>query len=1374
MQDKGSEEGRMTRRRAALGALAAAVASVVVTLAAGSGIAAESNTNPRAATINPTLLDQLRANPTGGVTAIVTGWNREALDDIAAMGVVGTRLKALPMVITPSLTQAQLQKLQDSPAVRSVWPQKKLQLYMEDSTWITKARYVWPNSTVAGGPAALGVTGQGVEIAVIDTGIDGMHEDADNLIEFCQTEQADGTKESVLCTPWYSARNTGPAGLCGATNPNSDFCPALGVAAARGDATDLDVSHGTHVSGTIAGSGDASGGMAFTHSTIGMAPEAKLRVYSANVGPSLLATEILASYDDMTYKKLQGWNNVVAVSNSWGGGDGANYDASDPINVAIKRAYDAGILSVFAAGNSGPEHNTLSSECVNPYVACVAAVTKPDSVVMFSSRGRPSQPADTNRDGVIDGDDIPPDNHDRALGQKLELGLYRPTLAAPGVNINAMKAIGLDIGEPTSAFCREEPQNLPEPGNSFCYVQLNGTSMATPHVSGAVALIVQGYRQGHNNKTPTPAQITDILERSANTSKLPAWESEEQGAGRLDAYEAVKFARTYPNGLRRPNFGYPHPPYVQNMYPGSTGATTTFKGCTAAGSWTARGVESPMDPGIGQPPLSTQRYGQHFINVPEKTDRIRVTVTWPNAPGANLYARLWRPGVNPDTEAPTPDYPNRPSAFFQARVFPDQEALGLLDLPDSRLLEVRSPEMSNPSEGAGPPPAIPSGLWVLRVYDRVPGASLGCGTTQEQPPVAERAPGDGHEYNVKLELPRVTHQPSIKIDSPTPGSTVSSRFVQIKGRAGYPPAAQDPPPIGNVGHSWEGVTNWEVPGSAKSGASDENGEPDPNNPRPVLYMHGKADAHSDTSNDGPCSSYAESDVLQCNGPFLMPKASLSLGPAAFWRTGLDDELFDGTSDRSIHDPNWSWCLALGPGCPADPTYVPPGPRTVGGAMTVEWWAACNLCNASLGVSADWIIRVWGDGALKFEQRVTATPASNLTPSRLVKTVTLPTFTANQRIVVHIDPVYIDSQTVATIYYDSESPCPGATTGRCDSLVRMPVGTSGSSGGGGPAAPDNVRVTDLPMNAPYPAAPDVPALRVAWDPQQGAASYEVYRSTDPLDLGNRIFKGAGTPCTSPNPPGDAEPGYDRPGLCVTDKGVALRTTYYYRVLSVDSTGKQKSAASELAYGTPTKYDRQVKLKVDRLYGPQYWEYALDEPSPNPTKDDTGIQWLYTWDTLELLPVQHLIFGRSFTQGIGSRKDQTNVIKEGDGGSTPNCEVKVTNGGWITAMNGDRASFGGNAKSDANGVASGQEEYQDHGPATPLTVHSIVISSITCSADRKEAEIRGVARVDGAGAHGFTIRVRDEGEPGTSDRYQMKLDTGYDSGFQQLQGGNIQIH
>jgi len=122
------------------------------------------------------------------------------------------------------------------------------------------------------------------------------------------------------------------------------------------------------------------------------------------------------------------------------------------------------------------------------------------------------------------------------------------------------------------------------------------------------------------------------------------------------------------------------------------------------------------------------------------------------------------------------------------------------------------------------------------------------------------------------------------------------------------------------------------------------------------------------------------------------------------------------------------------------------------------------------------------------------------------------------------------------------------------------------------------------------------------------------------------------------------------------------------------------------------------------------------------------------------------------------------------STPGC--KVTNGGRITASNGDKATFGGNAKADG---LQGEEEYQDHGPAQGMNVHSIDITAVVCNAAGTTASIFGTATVDGAGSFVFRIDVTDNGEPGRSDTYRMRLSNGYDSGVQTLaKGGNIQIH
>ena len=122
---------------------------------------------------------------------------------------------------------------------------------------------------------------------------------------------------------------------------------------------------------------------------------------------------------------------------------------------------------------------------------------------------------------------------------------------------------------------------------------------------------------------------------------------------------------------------------------------------------------------------------------------------------------------------------------------------------------------------------------------------------------------------------------------------------------------------------------------------------------------------------------------------------------------------------------------------------------------------------------------------------------------------------------------------------------------------------------------------------------------------------------------------------------------------------------------------------------------------------------------------------------------------------------------------NCEAQITQGGQITTDHGDIANFGGNASGLA-GIASGQEQYLDHGPAEPLDVHSISVVSITCNPGRTTASIFGQATVNGAGSVGYEIDVEDKGEPGTDDTYRIRLSNGYDSGTHKLDGGNVQIH
>jgi hypothetical protein len=124
------------------------------------------------------------------------------------------------------------------------------------------------------------------------------------------------------------------------------------------------------------------------------------------------------------------------------------------------------------------------------------------------------------------------------------------------------------------------------------------------------------------------------------------------------------------------------------------------------------------------------------------------------------------------------------------------------------------------------------------------------------------------------------------------------------------------------------------------------------------------------------------------------------------------------------------------------------------------------------------------------------------------------------------------------------------------------------------------------------------------------------------------------------------------------------------------------------------------------------------------------------------------------------------------STP-CTVKVNNKSSMVAENGDPATFSGTVKQTSASGTSGGEDYLDQGPADPLLVSSTSISAVVCSGT--SASIFGTATVNGLGSHAFRIDVQDLGEPGRlADTYRIRLDTGYDSGPQQLRKGNVQIH
>ena len=118
------------------------------------------------------------------------------------------------------------------------------------------------------------------------------------------------------------------------------------------------------------------------------------------------------------------------------------------------------------------------------------------------------------------------------------------------------------------------------------------------------------------------------------------------------------------------------------------------------------------------------------------------------------------------------------------------------------------------------------------------------------------------------------------------------------------------------------------------------------------------------------------------------------------------------------------------------------------------------------------------------------------------------------------------------------------------------------------------------------------------------------------------------------------------------------------------------------------------------------------------------------------------------------------------------AKVTAGGWIPVVN-DKGTFGLTAKANANGTASGNLTYQDHG-VLARTVKSTAVTSVTLTEGGRCARILGDAKVNNTTDVGFQVDVCDNGEPGKdSDTFSIVMSDGY-TAMGTLGGGNVQIH
>jgi serine protease AprX len=460
----------------------ALLVACAVSLVAVSGPAAA------AAPIEPRLSAVLASTPATGRVVAVANFDSRVTSGAA----LGTQIRGLgagtlvyghldSIAVVGSPTQ--ILQVAGLRGVQGLYANRSLTYYLHESVPAVGADRVW----------ATGVTGRGIGVAVIDSGIDATHPDLALGSKTVQNVKIVANINDVI------AFDNDPAGPLWIENVAN---------------TDTSSGHGTHVAGIAAGSGASSGGF-YT----GVARDANL--IGLGTGETLLVVWALAGFDYVLQHADQ--YNIKVVNNSWGSqSTAAQFDPNDPINRASRRTHDAGVTVAFAAGNSGPGQDTMNTYANAPWVIAVAAGCKPapdptSSAALCTSGG---QLADFSSRGVPNGPG--------------------PTLTAPGANIVSTRSKtgaalnALDAPDDVLT-CQIAQANLPS------YTCASGTSMATPHVAGAVALMQQAA-----GGTLSPDRVKQILVSTARpmlkADGIPygTWEA---GAGYMDAFAAVEASR---------------------------------------------------------------------------------------------------------------------------------------------------------------------------------------------------------------------------------------------------------------------------------------------------------------------------------------------------------------------------------------------------------------------------------------------------------------------------------------------------------------------------------------------------------------------------------------------------------------------------------------------------------------------------------------------------------------------------------------------------------------------------------------------------------------------------------------------------------------
>ena len=410
----------------------------------------------------------------------------------------------------------------------------------------------------------LGVTGEGVNIALTDTGVDsehpglvGKHVAGYDAVCFMHTDPT--------CAP--TARETD--GSFDPDDGNQHGTACMGMASATGleaDGTQSDY-YGSAPNATLV---DVRIG-----TDVGAGPFENYVLEQEFYESAMNGVQWIIDNKDTAWSGVdESLYGIDIISLSWGitSHEGGGSDGEDMHSRILNEAVEAGITPSVAAGNDGPNNDGLSGMGSSSLSVTVGATDDintinrdDDTVAGYSSRGPRRDNGDSN-----------PYNE------------LKPEISAPGTNIIQAE------GCVTSGGCTNF-LGIGDASDNTYTGRGSGTSYATPSVSGVIALVIEA------NEDLDPLQIKEVIKQTAERRGPasvpdvdPYW-NRDFGYGMVDAYEAVKLAQH----LWENNQSTSIDPYLQNhLLLLDENATTTVSGHSWAQQGVIDAVEFRIDGGV--------------------------------------------------------------------------------------------------------------------------------------------------------------------------------------------------------------------------------------------------------------------------------------------------------------------------------------------------------------------------------------------------------------------------------------------------------------------------------------------------------------------------------------------------------------------------------------------------------------------------------------------------------------------------------------------------------------------------------------------------------------------------------------------------------